>query len=452
MPRLTRAFARPARHTSLIVAIAAACSWSMASHAAEAFAADSQWMTGDWGGERTALLDKGIDIQMAYVGEVAGNLRGGYNNSHATRYADQFTLGAAIDLQKLLGWQDAQFMVQLSDTNGSSINDDRISDPRASSLSAAQEISGNGSATRLSELWFSKGFFDSALNIKAGRFSMSDDFAVEDCLFENLAFCGSQPGNYVDSVTQGPVSTWASRVKYKINDEVYAQLGVFAVNDSYGDNDNGFKLNGAGTQGAMIPVEAVWTPTFGTLPGEYHVGYYYSTAKADDLYKDADNRPAVVTGNDYRRDDSQHGWWLTGKQQLTTVGGDASRGLVLYANISAFDAATTQVDSFQKLALVYKGPFDARPADTLGLGVARLHASNQYLHNARAANQASGLSYDDADFVPEQHTEYDIELNYGIQATQWLNIRPNLQYIAHPGGVREVQNAVVAGLQIQSTF
>ncbi|WP_416424606.1 carbohydrate porin [Pseudomonas sp. App30] len=450
MPRFNKnSLARP---STLLFTLAATCTWSLGAHADGAFGADSQWMTGDWGGTRTALLNKGIDIQMAYLGEAASNVHGGYNHGHATRYADQFTLGAAIDLQKLLGWQDAQFMVQLSNTNGSSLNDDRISDPRAGSLSAVQEISGNGSTTRLAELWFSKGFLDNALNIKAGRFSFGDDFAVEDCLFQNLAFCGSQPGNYVDSITQGPVSTWAARVKYKLNDQVYAQVGVFDVNDSYGDNGNGFKLNGAGTTGAMIPVEVVWTPTRGQLPGEYRVGYYYSTAKASDLYKDANDQPAALTGDDYRRDDSQHGWWLTGKQQLTTVNGDAARGLVLYGNVSAFDAATTAVDSYQKLALVFKGPFDARPNDTLGLGVARLHASEQFLRNAKAANLASGASYADADFVPLQHTEYDVELNYGVQVTPWLNVRPNLQYVVNPGGVRQVQNAVVAGLQVQSTF
>lgn len=434
----------------LLLALCAA-SFTLAAHADDDDPT-AAWGSGNWGGLRTDLLNKGIDIQAAYLGEAAANLRGGYNNHHVTRYADQFTLGATIDLEKLVGWDDTQFMVQLNDTNGTSLNDARISDPRAGSLSATQEISGNGSVTRLSELWLSKGFFDKALNIKVGRFSFGDDFAVEDCLFQNLAFCSSQPGNYVDSLTVSPVSTWAARIKYALSDELYAQVGAFAVNDSDSDNHNGFKLNTAGTSGAVIPVELVWAPTVNTLPGEYRLGYYYSTAKADDLYKDANDQPAALTGDDYRRDNSQHGWWLTAKQQLTTVNGDASRGLVVYGNISAFDKATTQVDSFQKLALVYKGPFDARPADTLGLAVARLHASNQYLRNARAANDASGLSYADADYVPEQHTEYDIELNYGIQVTSWLNVRPNLQYVAHPGGVREVQNAVVAGLQIQSTF
>lgn len=450
MPAATPLHARTRLTHALGLSLLAACASS--AKADDAFAIDSPTMTGDWGGLRTQLANQGIDIQSDYLGELASNRHGGYDKNHGTRYADQFTLGAEIDLAKLFGWQDAKAMIQLSNNNGDSLTDDRISDPRGDSLSAVQEIADKGSVTRLTELWLSQGFFDGALDLKGGRFSFGDDFAVEDCKFENQAFCGSQPSNYVDSITQGPASTWAARVKYRLSDELYAQLGVFDVNDRYVDNDNGFKLSGAGTQGAQIPVELVWSPTLGKLPGEYRMGYYYSTAKADDLYKDADNQPAAVTGNDYRRDDSQHGWWLIGKQQLTTVNGDASRGLTVYANISGFDAATTQVDSFQKLALVYKGPFDARPADSIGLAVARLHASKQYLRDARAANADSGLGYEDADYVPEAHSEYDVELNYGIQATQWLNIRPNVQYIAHPGGVREVQNAVVAGVQFQSTF
>jgi porin len=44
-------------------------------------------MTGDWGGERTKLIEQGIDIKMDYVGEVGGNLHGGYNDDKTARYS-----------------------------------------------------------------------------------------------------------------------------------------------------------------------------------------------------------------------------------------------------------------------------------------------------------------------------------------------------------------------------
>jgi len=43
-------------------AIAALSLGAGSGYAAEAFSADSPWMTGDWGGERTRLIEEGIEI------------------------------------------------------------------------------------------------------------------------------------------------------------------------------------------------------------------------------------------------------------------------------------------------------------------------------------------------------------------------------------------------------
>lgn len=56
-----------------------------------------------------------------------------------------------------------------------------------------------------------------------------------------------------------------------------------------------------------------------------------------------------------------------------------------------------------------------------------------------------------SDFVLSQ-TEYNAELNYGLHVTDWLTVRPNLQFVRHPGGVKAVDNAWVAGLKVQATF
>ncbi|EPN68931.1 porin B, partial [Pseudomonas syringae pv. actinidiae ICMP 19096] len=87
-------------------------------HAAEAFAADSPWMTGDWNGKRTELLDKGYDFSLEYVSEMASNLKGGSNDDTTGRYSDQFALGMKVDLQKVLGWQDAEFKLAITERSG----------------------------------------------------------------------------------------------------------------------------------------------------------------------------------------------------------------------------------------------------------------------------------------------------------------------------------------------
>ncbi|MEO3724842.1 carbohydrate porin [Pseudomonas syringae] len=423
-------------------------------HAADAFSSDSEWMTGDWGGERTKLIEQGIDIKMDYVGEVGGNLHGGFNDDKTARYADQFGLGVALDLQKLWGWDNTQAKVQFTNRNGYNISNDRVGDPRAGTLSSSQEVYGRGHMVRLTQLWIKHQFFDNKLDIKAGYFGEGEDFNTFPCEFQNLAFCGSQVGNWATNIWYNwPVSQAAIRVKYNINDELYAQIGAYNQNPSQLEHGNGFKLSGSGTKGTVLPVELVWSPNPNSLPGEYRVGYYKSTADADDVREDVNGFDAATTGDAYRTHNSKHGYWFVAQQQLTSHNGDKSRGLSIAANATFHDKDTNFIDNYQSVMFVYKGLFDARPKDDFGIGAARIHVNDDVKKNAELLNVANGVSdYDNPVFSPIRETEYNYEINYGFHVTNWLTVRPNLQYITHPGGVDEVDNALVAGLKIQSTF
>ena len=370
---------------------------SNGAHAAEAFSSESKWMTGDWGGARTELLEKGYDFTLDYVGEVAGNLHGGYNNDKTARYSDQFALGAHLDLQKILGWHDAEFKLAITERSGRNLSNDRISDPRAGQFSSVQEVWGRGQTWRLTQMWVKQKYFDGALDVKVGRFGEGEDFNSFPCDFQNLAFCGSQVGNWVGGIWYNwPVSQWALRVKYNLADDLYAQVGVFEQNPSNLESGNGFKLSGSGTQGALMPIELVWTPRVNGLKGEYRAGYYYSNAKAQDVYKDGNGQPAALSGQAYRSSASKHGFWLGAQQQVTSRASDASRGLSLFANATMHDKKTNAIDNYVQAGVVYKGPFDARAQDDIGFALARVHVN--------------------------------------------------------PGGVSQVDDALIVGLKIQSSF
>ncbi|POA48113.1 porin [Pseudomonas sp. MPR-ANC1] len=440
----------------LICQISAAAALVLAGNAmaADAFSSDSKWMTGDWGGERTKLIEQGIDIKADYVGEVGGNLHGGYDNDKTARYADQFGLGVALDLQKLWGWDNTQAKIQLTNRNGYNISNDRVGDPRAGTLSSSQEVYGRGHMVRLTQLWIQHQFFDNKLDVKAGYFGEGEDFNTFPCDFQNLAFCGSQVGNWATNIWYNwPVSQAAIRVKYNINDELYAQIGAYNQNPSQLEHGNGFKLSGSGTAGTVLPVELVWSPKVNSLPGEYRFGYYKSTADASDVREDVNGLNAAETGDAYKTHSSKHGYWFVAQQQLTSHNGDATRGLNIAANATFHDKDTNFIDNYQSVMFVYKGPFDARPKDDIGIGAARIHVNDDVKKNAELLNASNGVSdYDNPVFSPIRETEYNYELNYGIHVTNWLTVRPNLQYITHPGGVDAVDNALVAGLKIQSTF
>ncbi|UBM26341.1 carbohydrate porin [Pseudomonas sp. p1(2021b)] len=447
-------FQLPNIRSSSIALATLLCGLSSTSGAHEMFASDSPWMLGDWNGTRSELLEKGYDFTFGYTGEMGSNLHGGYDHDRTARYSDQFTFGSHLDLEKILGWHDSEFQLTITERHGQNISNDRINDPRVGGFTSAQEVWGRGETWRLTQLWIKQKYFDGALDVKFGRFGEGEDFNSFPCDFQNLAFCGSQVGNWVGGIWYNwPVSQWALRVRYNLNDSLYAQVGVFEQNPSNLESGNGFKLSGSGTQGAVMPIELVWSPRVHGLKGEYRAGYYYSNAKAQDVLKDSNGQPAALSGQAYRSSSSKHGFWLGAQQQVTSLASDQSRGLNLFANATMHDKKTNAIDNYVQAGVVYKGPFDARAKDDIGFALARVHVNPGYRKNARLINQAAGLDdYDNPGYLPVQDTEYSAELYYGIHLADWLTVRPNLQYIRHPGGVSQVDAALIGGLKIQSSF
>lgn len=418
------------------------------------FAADSHWMTGDWGGVRSGWLDQGVDVQLNYTGEMAANAHGGYDKDHTARWTEQYAVGVKADLQKLLGWDSTRFQLTITERDGRNLTNDRIADPRTGGYSSSQEVYGRGQTWRLTEMWMSKAWFDGALDIKAGRFDEGSDFNSFPCDFQSTPFCGAQAANWIGDIWYNwPVSQWAIRTRYQFAPEWYAQVGVFEQNPSNLEVGNGFKLSGSGTQGALIPVELVWSPTFNSLPGEYRLGYYKSSANANDVLEDRNGNPQPLTGQAFEEHGSRHGYWLVVQQQLTARDGDPQRGLSVFANFTHHDKATSQVDHFIQAGIVYKGLLDSRPLDDLGIGIAQVHTNADYRERARLQNQANGVSdYNDPGYIPLQYNETSSEIYYGVHVTNWLTVRPNLQYVKNPGGVREVDAALIAGLKVQARF
>lgn len=426
---------------------------SPAAIAAELFASDSPWALGDWNGARSDLAERGVDLELSYVGEVGANLGGGYDNDRTARYSDQYTLGASFDLQKLLGWRDAHAQLTVTDRNGQSISNDRVGDPRVGTLSSSQEVWGRGSHWRLTQLFYQQAFLGRRLDVKVGRFGEGEDFNSFKCDFQNLTFCGSQVGNWGGIWYNWPVSQWAVRIKYQLTPELFAQIGAYEQNPSNVESRNGFKLSGSGTEGAVMPVELVWQPRLNGLPGEYRAGYYYSSASADDVLDDSNGNPAVLSGAAYRSASSKHRLWLGAMQQVTRHSGDDARGLSLFVMATVHDKTTSKVDHYVSIGAVYKGLFGVRPEDDIGFAVSQVHVNPAYRKRVVLTNQANGVEdYDDPAYSPVQQTEYNAELNYGVHISDWLTVRPNLQFVRHPGGVKTLDDAWVGGVKVQASF
>ncbi|OTG73160.1 carbohydrate porin [Acinetobacter sp. ANC 4218] len=389
-------------------------------------------MFGDWNGQRIALQQKGYDFSLGYTGEVATLLDSDHYSSHGTEYADQFAIGVHFDLNRILGWQDTEAQITVTERNGRSLSNSSAA--LNGHLSSVQEVWGRGQTWRLTDFWIKKKFLEQKLDLKVGRFGEGEDFNSFDCDFQNLALCGSQVGNWVsDQWYNWPVSQWAARAKYNFTPDVYAQVGAYEYNPENLERGKGFNLSTDGSHGAIIPAEVVWTPKLGVakLPGEYRVGYYYSIADATEI------KEASQT-------EHKQGGWVVAKQQLTAHNGDSSRGLSAFVNLTVHDCDINKVSDMQNMGLVYKGLMDFRPQDEIAIGIARIKI-NDDVNDANIHNNsvdAGGL----------QNEEYDTEIYYAIHATNWLTIRPNIQYIHQVGAYKNGENAWVGGIKLQTAF
>lgn len=420
------------------------------------FSSSSRWMTGDWGGLRTELLDKGYDFQFSYQSESAANINGGYDHDHTARYTDQFNLGGAIDLEKVLGWHEASLQLLITERSGRDITNDRLTDPRTGTIgSSVQENYGRGQTWRISTLAYQQKFFDDVLDIKVGRLPIGSDFDSTGCVFQNNSLCGGLAGHGATVWFNSPVSQWGGRVKVNVTPTVYAQLGVYEYNPTLLDSNNGFKLNTSGQTGNTYLGEVGWTPRLGDagMAGKYMVGTYWNSATAKDVLEDVNGNDKAITGAPVDQHDGRYGMYAYARQQITTVGGDAKRGLSLFAHFAQYDKKSSTLDWQAQMGAIYAGPFDARPKDALAFGLSEMHVNPALTKNQELQNQANNLvDYSNPRFQPVQHAEYVAEIHYDFQLTPWLMVRPNIQYLAHPGGVYEVDNATVAGLTINTVF
>ena len=400
-------------------------------------------LLGDWG-PRTRLFDKGLDFQLSYVSELATNLGGGVRS--VLDYTDQVAVGATFDLERLFGLHDALIQVTYTSRAGRNL----VDDAQLGSLQLVQEVYGRGQTVRLTQLWFEQKYFSQMVSWKWGRMTVSADFAAFPCDFQNLTFCGSQPGNIAGGyIFNWPISQWASRVKVRLGDFGYYQLGIYDQNEQYlGFTDKLLPVWYSGSSGALLPVELAWLPRFGDgrLDGSYKIGAWYSTASASDAVLDVNGGLASLTGLPAARRQGLYGGYLTFQQQITRPSDNPNGGLRLFLNAVLSDAATSTLDQQIAFGAWYTGPFRSRPNDVIAFAAGTTHVNNRV---ADAATLQNALGFGP---VPVKNAEYVFEVDYTFVPTPGFLVRPNLQYIHSPGGSSTNRDVWVLGLKTVINF
>lgn len=401
--------------------------------AESAFDSQGQYLLGDWNGKRTELAQQGIKFEANLLTDTAYLADGGRNEGADPLTSAQLWLGTQLDMEKLAGWDGVTVRAVATARQGQSTSVRDLQGDAAQWANVQGTFGRGNQDSRLTELSIEKNYKEQGLSIKAGRLGLGMDFNVMACDFASTAFCAAQMGKWQGNIWMNtPVAQWGVRVKQQLSPDVAVQVGVYEFNPDNGNGakeGQGWSLDTDNADGVTIPAEVIWTPKslVNGLPGSYRVGGMYNTAD------DVANQKDVATGEGENR---TFAGWLAVEQQLTSTG-NGRQGLHLFANFTWHDRDTNKVDNSQQLGLKYIGLVDSQPNDILGLAVNRVHVNDRFA-DSRPVYDASA--------------EYNIELNYSYNATKWLMLRPNLQYVINPGSSNKVDNALVLGLTTRIIF
>ena len=119
---------------------------------------------------------------------------------------------------------------------------------------------------------------------------------------------------------------------------------------------------------------------------------------------------------------------------------DPKRRLAGFVQFGVAEQVVDRIASYIGVGLVASGVFPGRPDDDLGLGA------------AMARNGSGYISQQQQDGVPVSPAETAIELTYQVQATSWLAVQPDVQYVISPNTDPRLRNATVAQLRFELSF
>jgi porin len=428
-------------------------------------AAQTTWLTqdtatGDWGGLRTKLEDKGLEIFGGYTAEVWGNTTGGIKDG--TVYTGLLDFGANLDLEKAIGWQGASVSTTWLWLSGRDASEDLVGN-----FLTISNIAGFNTL-RVMELWFQQNLLDDKISLRLGQLTADSEFVISDYAgtFINGTF-GWPAFMYMNLPAGGPgypMGTLGARLAVTPVDWFTFQSAVFQGN-VYDQNVNrhGFRWRLDGENGFLFlnEAQARWNHRDEEtgLPGQAKAGMWIQTGQLADTLAASTNSGNygwhfILDQMIYREPSAElpppTGKSKDGKSVVDSKGGKSfkepvkmeksDQGLGFFGRIAFTKEDRNFLNFYFDTGLTYKGLIPTRDNDTIGIAFAYAQLGNT-AQNSLIDEGSVGVG-----------AEMVLEATYQAQITPWLIIQPDIQYIINPGGTQDLGNAFVIGGRAAITF
>ena len=397
-------------------------------------------LSGDWGGARTALSQRGIDISFNYIAESFATVAGGFRQG--VDYEHRFELSIDADLEKLMGLSGATAhttFYQIGHANGMPAQNyvGSIADP--SNIEAQP-------STRLFTAWFQKNFLDDKVSLRVGQIAADDEFLISptasNLINSTFGYAALLAADQLQGGPVYPLATPGVRLQLKPTDEITFLSAVFAgapaganctslpqFCDPYGLT---FSTSGGALWMEELQYGINQAKDAKGMPAVYKLGAWYATASFPDQHfgLTAGGSPiSLASPLSVSSLTHQGNWGIYGVVDAMVwraQKGPPAANIFLRAGGSPSDRNLVQ--GYIDAGVGLKAPLPGRDDDLLTFGVAF----------SKISSDAAALDLETPSFggpvIPMRDQELLFELNYSYQLAPWWTLQADAQEIMHPGG------------------
>jgi porin len=360
------------------------------------------------------LQNAGLNIDASLISTTGKTLSGGVNTADSA-WGYRFSLGITADLEKLLDIK-----------GGTAFLNFRSMDGKRDSLDGAFQVTSLAYSplrNQISELWYSQKLLNDQLLVKAGKIDANNDFAfvANASEFANSSMCNSLT---ILGMPTNPDPAMGTDLFFHPTSNLYAGAGMFD-----GSLEQGISTGSRGPS-TLFEHSLFFIGEFGTTwstsahqDGRLGIGAWGHTGQF-----------ARYSGG---TDDGTAGAYLVLDQTIwrkhPEIDGD-TQGVFAYLQYGYADPQVSPVQDHFGAGATWVGLMDWRKNDILGLAATYVEFTN-----VRSAGYSGG-------------GELDVELFYKVVVTPWLSIKPDIQFVRNPGGVRDRPDALAASIQTTVTF
>ena len=383
--------------------------------------------------EQTAPTpDDGMSFSLLYRADVFSNVSGGLKQG--TTALGNLDAKLDFDLDALMGWDGVSAGLHGIASHGGKPNANHVG-----SSQGVDNIEVDTNTAKVLQAWIQKQFLDEKLSVLFGLYDLNSEFYVSH---STGIFLHPSPGIGSELAQTGlngpsifPTTSVGLRVNYQPTPEVYVQAVVLDGVPGDPDNPRGTHIQFNDGDGALRVLEVGYIPGKSkegesVLTDKYAVGAWSYTSRFEDLVEvDGAGDPLMHKGNS--------GFYVLAEKMLYSGKRNPDSHADGFLRYGRANADFNQFSSYFQTGIVFSGMVSGRDEDQFALSFSMARTGDKYRLAAFSAGQEA-----------TRH-ESVWEATYRAQATPWLIVQPNIQYVINPGTDAQIKNATVLGVRFE---